>query len=155
MKKALSLLFATLLLCGVLTGCDFDELISEYESIPESHVSQTTPVTTEKPTAVTTTTVTTTTEKTAVTTVTTTKPTTQKSTNVKPTVTTRKPTTTITTVRTKQETIYQEPQGDMVWIPQTGSKYHSHAGCSGTKSPAHVSRQKAIELGFTPCKRCY
>lgn len=42
----------------------------------------------------------------------------------------------------------------MVWIPKSGKKFHSHAGCSGMRDPRQVSRQEAIGLGFEPCKRC-
>ncbi len=47
------------------------------------------------------------------------------------------------------------PQEDMVWIPNSGSKYHSHSGCSGMKNPSEVTLSKAKSLGFTACKRCY
>lgn len=45
--------------------------------------------------------------------------------------------------------------GNMVWIPQSGSKYHKNAGCSKMKSPTKVTRAKAESMGYTPCKRCY
>lgn len=43
----------------------------------------------------------------------------------------------------------------MVWIPQTGKKYHSHASCSGMKNPTEVTISEAKNRGYTPCKRCY
>lgn len=42
-----------------------------------------------------------------------------------------------------------------VWIPRTGSKYHSNSRCSNMKSPSKVSKQDAINWGYTPCKKCY
>ena len=43
----------------------------------------------------------------------------------------------------------------MVWIPRTGSKYHSHSGCSGMRSPSLVSLSDAIAWGYTACSRCW
>lgn len=43
----------------------------------------------------------------------------------------------------------------MVWIPQTGSKYHSSSSCSNMKNPTQVTLERAIQLGYTPCKKCY
>lgn len=45
--------------------------------------------------------------------------------------------------------------GVMVWIPQSGSKYHSRSGCSNMKNPTEVTREEAERLGYTPCKKCY
>ena len=44
---------------------------------------------------------------------------------------------------------------EMVWIPNTGSKYHSNPSCSGMKSPSQVPLSNAIYRGFEPCKKCY
>lgn len=52
-------------------------------------------------------------------------------------------------------TTSQPASGGMVWIPQKGSKYHSHSGCSGMKNPSQVTLDKAISLGYTACKKCY
>ncbi len=69
------------------------------------------------------------------------------------TPTTTKPTTTVTTKpSTTTKPTVTEP--DMVWIPQSGSKYHSHSGCSGMIDPSYVTKEYAESLGFTPCKRC-
>lgn len=46
-------------------------------------------------------------------------------------------------------------QTEMVWIPQTGSKYHSKASCSNMENPQQVSLEYAQSLGLTPCKRCH
>ncbi len=45
--------------------------------------------------------------------------------------------------------------GDMVWLPQSGSKYHSRADCSGMIDPRKVSLEEAQRLGYSPCKRCH
>lgn len=43
----------------------------------------------------------------------------------------------------------------MVWIPQSGSRYHRNASCSGMNDPTQVTREEAEAMGYTPCKRCY
>lgn len=43
----------------------------------------------------------------------------------------------------------------MVWIPQSGKKYHSQSGCSGMENPTQVTLDKAKELGYTACKKCH
>jgi hypothetical protein len=48
-----------------------------------------------------------------------------------------------------------EDKVDMVWIPNSGKKYHSNSGCSNMVNPSHVTKQTAINRGFTACKRCY
>lgn len=47
------------------------------------------------------------------------------------------------------------PKGNTVWIPQSGSKYHSNPGCSNMINPTQVTESEAISMGYTPCKRCY
>ena len=49
----------------------------------------------------------------------------------------------------------QQPQGEMVWIPQTGSKYHSNSSCSNMKNPTQVTISEAQSRGYEPCKKCY
>ena len=49
---------------------------------------------------------------------------------------------------TEEEVIY-------VWIPQSGSRYHSHSGCSNMIDPSKVTLSEAEAWGFTPCQRCY
>ena len=48
-----------------------------------------------------------------------------------------------------------EPQGQMVWIPKTGKKYHSNPNCSNMKDPSQVSIEPAKARGYTACKKCY
>ena len=45
--------------------------------------------------------------------------------------------------------------GTMVWIPKTGSKYHSRSGCSNMKNPSQVTKQEAERQGYEPCKKCW
>lgn len=42
----------------------------------------------------------------------------------------------------------------MVWIPQSGSKYHSRSGCSNMKNPSKVTQSEAESMGYEPCKKC-
>ncbi len=42
----------------------------------------------------------------------------------------------------------------LVWIPQSGNRYHAKAECSGMKDPAPVPLDDAKARGLTPCKRC-
>ena len=44
---------------------------------------------------------------------------------------------------------------EMVWIPRTGSKYHSNPECSRMKDPSHVTLSEAESRGYTPCSKCY
>lgn len=43
----------------------------------------------------------------------------------------------------------------MVWIPNSGSKYHTRSNCSNMKNPTQVTESQAISMGYTPCKRCH
>ena len=54
-----------------------------------------------------------------------------------------------------QEEAQQEPQEQMVWIPQSGSKYHSNSSCSGMNNPTQVTISEAQSRGYEPCKKCY
>lgn len=45
--------------------------------------------------------------------------------------------------------------GNMVWVPQSGSKYHNTSSCSGMKNPSQITKAEAERQGYTPCKRCY
>ena len=44
---------------------------------------------------------------------------------------------------------------EMVWIPSSGSKYHSKSSCSNMKNPTQVTKDEAERRGYTPCKKCY
>ena len=43
----------------------------------------------------------------------------------------------------------------MVWIPNSGKKYHRSSSCSNMKNPSQVTIEKAQSLGYTPCSKCY
>lgn len=47
------------------------------------------------------------------------------------------------------------PQETMVWISETGRKYHRNSGCSNMKSPTQVTKSEAEARGLIPCKKCY
>lgn len=49
----------------------------------------------------------------------------------------------------------QPSQGNLVWLPKTGSKYHSNPNCSGMKNPTQVPINEAISRGYEACKKCY
>lgn len=49
----------------------------------------------------------------------------------------------------------QPAQESMVWIPRTGSKYHSRSSCSNMKNPSQVPLSQAQASGYEPCKKCY
>lgn len=55
---------------------------------------------------------------------------------------------------TEAPTATESKGGGMVWIPQSGSKYHSTPSCSGMKDPTQVSLSEAQSRGYTACKRC-
>lgn len=42
-----------------------------------------------------------------------------------------------------------------VWIPKSGSKYHSKSTCSNMKNPSQASIEDAIAWGYTACSKCY
>ncbi|MGN0447500.1 MAG: hypothetical protein ACI4GC_03020 [Acutalibacteraceae bacterium] len=71
----------------------------------------------------------------------------------KPVETTAYTTTRATTEATTERAYSQS--SDSVWIPQSGSKYHSSSSCSGMKNPSKVSKSQAISWGYEPCKKCY
>ena len=68
------------------------------------------------------------------------------------------PTTESTVPPTTEPTITPtatESTDGLVWIPQSGKKYHITPSCSGMKNPSQVTKQEAEHNGFAPCKRCY
>ncbi|MGO5116013.1 zinc ribbon domain-containing protein [Candidatus Avoscillospira sp. LCP25S3_F1] len=50
-----------------------------------------------------------------------------------------------------------EPEASetMVWIPQSGSKYHSTSTCSNMKNPSQVTISEAKSRGYEPCSKCH
>ena len=55
----------------------------------------------------------------------------------------------------QEEAPVEDKNETMVWIPNSGSKYHSRANCSNMKNPREVTIDQAISMGFTPCKKCW
>lgn len=47
------------------------------------------------------------------------------------------------------------PSETLVWIPNSGSKYHKNSSCSNMKNPTQVTKSEAESWGYTPCKKCY
>lgn len=43
----------------------------------------------------------------------------------------------------------------MVWIPKSGSKYHSKSSCSNMKNPTQVTLEQAEAWGYEACKKCW
>lgn len=43
----------------------------------------------------------------------------------------------------------------MVWIPKSGSKYHSYSSCSNMKNPSQVTISQAQAGGYSACKKCW
>lgn len=43
----------------------------------------------------------------------------------------------------------------LVWIPQSGTKYHSKAGCSNMENPYQKPLSWALQNGYDACKRCH
>ena len=65
------------------------------------------------------------------------------------TPTSTNPTTTNTIVSDDNQ------KGEMVWIPKSGSKYHSRSSCSNMKNPVEVGISYALSKGYTACKKCF
>lgn len=154
-----AILCLLLFVCSI-GGCDstpadpYDEPIltetgesATYADIITEGVSVTTTETSAATTAATTKATTETTVATTKATVATTKATTA---TTKETATTTKATTAAT--KTTTETTKSEVT---VWIPRSGSKYHSNASCSNMKNPSQVTKSRAIEMGYSACKKCY
>ena len=66
-----------------------------------------------------------------------------------------KPTTSSTPAQKPQPETSIEQNSQMVWLPKTGSKYHSYSGCSNMKNPRQVSKEEAERLNYEPCKKCW
>lgn len=92
--------------------------------------------------------------------------TTQSPTTTEPPTTTQPPTEPPIIIQTPEpepeppiQTITDAPDisynSDMVWISNTGKKYHSNSSCSNMKNPRQVSKNNAIAMGRDACKKCY
>lgn len=58
-------------------------------------------------------------------------------------------------LETEPPVVETEARENMVWIPNSGAKYHSRAGCSNMDNPREVTEREAKAMGYTPCKRCH
>lgn len=47
------------------------------------------------------------------------------------------------------------PTETKVWVPSSGKKYHSYAGCSNMKNPSEITKSQAESRGYTACKKCW
>lgn len=43
----------------------------------------------------------------------------------------------------------------MVWISDTGSKYHRSSTCSNMEDPRQIPLSEAEDMGYEPCGKCY
>lgn len=57
--------------------------------------------------------------------------------------------------QSEESSSYTEATAGEVYIPQSGSKYHSNPNCSNMKNPTAVSLSEAQSRGYQPCKKCY
>lgn len=48
-----------------------------------------------------------------------------------------------------------DQQETMVWVSDSGKKYHSRSGCSNMSNPHQISLSDAQAQGYTPCKKCH
>ncbi len=44
---------------------------------------------------------------------------------------------------------------EMVWVSNTGSKYHSNPNCSNMRNPVQRTLSYAKSRGLSPCSKCY
>ena len=47
------------------------------------------------------------------------------------------------------------PSEQLVWIPKTGTKYHSKSTCSNMKNPSQVTKDEAVNRGYSACSKCW
>lgn len=59
------------------------------------------------------------------------------------------------TVTSNSQTSTSNQEEQMVWIPNSGSKYHSRSSCSNMKNPSQTTKSQAEEEGYTACKKCW
>lgn len=52
-------------------------------------------------------------------------------------------------------TAQPENADNMVWLPESGTKYHSNSSCSNMNNPRQVTLDEAVNAGYEPCKKCY
>ena len=57
--------------------------------------------------------------------------------------------------QSEESSSYTEATAGEVYIPQSGTKYHSNPNCSNMNNPTAVSLSEAQSRGYQPCKKCY
>lgn len=57
--------------------------------------------------------------------------------------------------QSEESSNYIEATAGEVYIPQSGTKYHSNPNCSNMNNPTAVSLSEAQSRGYQPCKKCY
>lgn len=60
-----------------------------------------------------------------------------------------------TSTQSERSSNYTEATSGEVYVPQSGSKYHSNPNCSNMKNPTAISLSEAQARGYQPCKKCY
>ena len=43
----------------------------------------------------------------------------------------------------------------MVWVTESGKRYHSRSTCSNMKSPRQIPLEDAKDQGYTACQKCH
>lgn len=56
--------------------------------------------------------------------------------------------------QTTEQTTTTEKE-EMVWVSNTGSKYHSNPNCSNMRNPVQRTLSYAKSRGLSPCSKCY
>lgn len=68
---------------------------------------------------------------------------------------TPEPTATPEPEATTEPTEESVAQGEMVWVTEYGSKYHSIPDCGSTKHASQISLERAVSRGLSPCENCH
>ncbi len=56
---------------------------------------------------------------------------------------------------TSYTNVVSPSNSDMVWIVNTGKKYHNNPYCSNMNNPFQIPLDEAISMGREPCKKCH
>ena len=81
--------------------------------------------------------------------------TTEPPTTTAPPTTTQPPTEPEPPVQTITDAPNISYSSDMVWIVDTGKKYHRKSTCSNMKNPYQLSKDETRARGRDACKKCY
>lgn len=57
--------------------------------------------------------------------------------------------------QTTSQNVNVDTDNNLVWVPNSGSKYHVRSSCSNMKNPSQVTKSEAEQRGYEPCKKCY